>query len=172
MTVSYTTFDTAIGPCAVAWSERGLVGVWLPAQTPEATLRQVHRRHPDVVEQAPTPSVARAIEAMTRLLDGDDADLADIEVDLTGVPDFHREVYAVARTIPPGATLTYGEIARRVGQPAAAQAVGQAMGANPVPIVIPCHRVVAAGGRHGGFSAPGGVDTKLRMLAIEGAALF
>ena len=95
-----------------------------------------------------------------------------VVLDLGDLPEFQREVYAVARSLPRGATMTYGEIAARVGVPGAAQAVGQAMGHNPFPIVVPCHRVVAAGGGNGGFSAPGGVDTKLRLLAIEGATLF
>ena len=171
-TVGYASFDTAVGCCAVAWSDGGITGVWLPATSLAATLRQVQRRHPDAVEAPPPHDVARAIDAMTRLLDGDDVDLRDIAVDLTGVPEFHRQVYAVARELGPGVTTTYGDVARRVGQAAAAQAVGQALGANPVPIIVPCHRVVGADGRNGGFSAPGGVDTKLRMLAIEGAALF
>lgn len=113
-----------------------------------------------------------AIDAMTRLLAGDDVDLRDVRLDMTGVPDFDQEVYAAARALPCGVTKTYGEIATSIGAAGAAQAVGQALGHNPFPIVVPCHRVVAAGGRNGGFSAPGGVDTKLRMLAIEGAALF
>ena len=93
-------------------------------------------------------------------------------LDLEGVPESHRRVYAAVRTLPPGVTRTYGEIARLIAQPGAAQVVGQAMAANPWPLVVPCHRVVAAGGANGGFSAPGGVDTKLRLLAIEGATLF
>jgi methylated-DNA-[protein]-cysteine S-methyltransferase len=109
---------------------------------------------------------------MTRLLAGEEVDLGEVELDLSDVPEFQREVYRVARSLPRGVTMTYGEVAARVGAAGAAQAVGQAMGHNPFPIVVPCHRVVAAGGGNGGFSAPGGVDTKLRLLAIEGATLF
>jgi methylated-DNA-[protein]-cysteine S-methyltransferase len=170
--VGFCTFVTAIGRCAVAWTARGIVTVWLPAMSDDALLRQVQRRHPEAEHTEPPPPVRSAVDGMTRLLGGDDVDLSDVELDLSGVPEFHRAVYAAARALPRGATATYGEVARRVGQPGAAQAVGQALGANPVPIVVPCHRIVAAGGRHGGFSAPGGVDTKLRMLAIEGATLF
>jgi methylated-DNA-[protein]-cysteine S-methyltransferase len=103
------------------------------------------------------------------LLGGARQDLASVPLDFSGVPSFNRRAYEVARTIPPGKTLTYGDIAHRLGQPGSAQAVGQAMGHNPFPIIVPCHRVLAAGGKDGGFSARGGVGTKRRMLVIEGA---
>lgn len=170
--VRFTTFETSVGTCAVAWADNGIVGTWLPGASAAATRRAVLHRHAGAVETPPPPAVAGAIDAMTRLLAGDEVDLRDVELDLTGVPDFVRDVYAVARALPRGVTITYGEVAARVGAPGAAQAVGQAMGHNPFPIVVPCHRVVAAGGGNGGFSAPGGVDTKLRLLAIEGATLF
>src|SRR3954468_1800969 len=158
--VRFATFDTAVGCCAVAWGEGGIVGTWLPGSTPASTHRAVMRRHPDAEEATPPPPVSEAIEGMARLLAGDDVDLRDVALDMSGVPEFQQEVYAVARSLPRGVTMTYGEIAAKVGAPGAAQAVGQAMG------------VVAAGGANGGFSAPGGVDTKLRLLAIEGATLF
>jgi methylated-DNA-[protein]-cysteine S-methyltransferase len=170
--VAFTTFDTAVGTCAVAWSADGIVGTWLPGVSEAATRRAVLRRHPDAAECQPTEPVKAAVDGMTRLLAGEDVDLCDVELDLGDLPGFQREVYAVARSLPRGVTMTSGEIAARVGAPGAAQAVGQAMGHNPFPIVVPCHRVVAAGGGNGGFSAPGGVDTKLRLLAIEGATLF
>src|SRR3954463_1215382 len=170
--VRFATFDTAVGCCAVAWGEGGIVGTWLPGSTPASTLRAVMRRHPDAEEATPPPPVAEAIEGMAGLLSGDDVDLRGVALDMSGVPEFQQDVYAVARSLPRGVTMTYGEIAAKVGAPGAAQAVGQAMGHNPFPIVVPCHRVVAAGGANGGFSAPGGVDTKLRLLAIEGATLF
>jgi len=170
--IAFTSFETEIGRCAVAWNGAGLVGVWLPETTPEALTRRVLRRHPDAVEAPPTETVDDVVDRLTRLLAGDDVDLTDVRLDLTGVPEQQQRIYAVARTLPRGVTRTYGEIAREIGVPGAAQAVGQAMGSNPWPLVVPCHRVVAAGGRNGGFSAPGGVDTKLRLLAIEGAALF
>jgi methylated-DNA-[protein]-cysteine S-methyltransferase len=171
-TIAFAMFDTAVGSCAVAWGADGILGTWLPGSSPEATRRSVLRRHPDAVESSPSTDVAHAIERITRLLAGEDVDLRDVRLDLHGVPEFLLAVYDVARSIPRGATMTYGEIAARAGQPGAAQAVGQAMGRNPFPIVVPCHRVVAAGGGNGGFSAPGGVDTKLRLLSIEGATLF
>ena len=123
-------------------------------------------------EAMPPPDVQQAIAAMVSLLAGEPADLSFVALDMEGVPDFHRRVYEVARTIPPGATLSYGEIAARLGDPGSARAVGQALGRNPFPIVVPCHRVLAAGGRTGGFSARGGTKTKLTLLAIEGAQLF
>jgi methylated-DNA-[protein]-cysteine S-methyltransferase len=113
--------------------------------------------------------VAAAIVRIQALLAGTRDDLADLPLELEGVPEFHRRVYAVARAIPPGEVLTYGEVARRLGEPGAARAVGQALGKNPFAPVVPCHRVLAAGGRSGGFSAEGGADTKLRMLEIERA---
>lgn len=170
--VGFATFDTAIGWCAIAWSSSALVGVWLPEHSRDVLTRRVLRRHTGAVEQAPPPFAADAIERLVALLAGDDPDLSQLPLDLDDVPEFNRRVYALARTLPRGVTLTYGEVATRIGAPGSAQAVGQALGANPFPLVVPCHRVVAAGGGHGGFSAPGGVDTKLRLLAIEGATLF
>lgn len=172
MTVGYTIFDTAFGPCAVAWGEAGLTGVWLPSATADGTRRQVLSRHPQAAELAPPPEVAAAVDGITRLLAGDDVDLRDVVLDLRDTPEFARKVYEIARSLPRGVTMTYGEMAARAGEPGGAQAVGQVMGRNPFPIVVPCHRIVAAGGGNGGFSAPGGVDTKLRLLAIEGATLF
>ena len=171
----FTFFDTALGRCAVAWGPRGLAAVELPGADEGATRRGIRRALPGARESSPPPDVQRAIEAIAGLLDGEADDLASVVLDMEGLPEFHRRVYDVARAIPPGATLTYGEVADRVGERGAAQAVGQALGANPFPIVVPCHRVLAAGGALRGFSAPGGIDTKRRMLAIEGAlapALF
>jgi methylated-DNA-[protein]-cysteine S-methyltransferase len=121
------------------------------------------------VESPPPAAIRRAIVGIRALLAGDHADLSAVPLDFDGVPSFHRRVYEAARGIPPGATLTYGEVAARAGASGAARAVGQALGRNPFPLVVPCHRVLAAGGRLGGFSAPGGVSTKAHLLAIEGA---
>jgi methylated-DNA-[protein]-cysteine S-methyltransferase len=167
--VFFTLFDTAIGRCAIAWSERGIVGVQLPERDDDAMRARLLRRHPDAREAAPPEEVARAIDGIVALVAGEPRDLADVVLDLGGVPEFNRRVYAVARTIKPGATLTYGAIAAQLGE-ADARAVGEAMGHNPCPIIVPCHRVVAAGGKTGGFSAPGGAATKRRLLAIEGAS--
>jgi methylated-DNA-[protein]-cysteine S-methyltransferase len=165
----FTLFDTAIGRCAVAWGRGGIVGVQLPEGSERATRARISKRFADAREGAPPPAVKRAIRDMAGLLDGETADLSKISLDMDGVPDFHRRVYEAARTIPAGATLSYGELAKRVGAPGAARAVGQALGRNPFAIVVPCHRVLAAGGKLGGFSANGGTNTKVRMLEIEGA---
>jgi methylated-DNA-[protein]-cysteine S-methyltransferase len=165
----FTLFDTAIGRCGIAWSERGIAGVYLPESSEHKTRARLRRRFPGAAESAPPPDVERAVEGIVALLAGGRPDLSAIPLDLEGVPEFHRRVYEIARTIPPGQTLTYGEVARRLGHPLQARAVGQALGQNRHPIVVPCHRVLAAGGRTGGFSAPGGTGTKLRLLEIEGA---
>jgi len=169
MKTSFTLFPTAIGHCGIAWGERGIVGLWLPETDERRTRARLLRRRPDAVESAPPPGVRAAIEKIVALLSGELRDLADVALDLDAVPAFHRRVYAVARTIPPGRTLTYGEVASKLGDPRRAREVGQALARNPFPIVVPCHRVLAAHGRSGGFSAPGGVSTKLRLLEIEGA---
>ena len=165
----FTLFDTPIGPCALVWSALGLIGVALPDASAAATRAQVRRRFRGARELAPPPEVQRAIERVLALLRGAKDDLHDIALDLRDLPEFNTRVYAIARRIPPGTTRSYGEIARELGEPSAARAVGQALGANP--IIIPCHRVLAAGHRAGGFSAPGGTRTKLRLLEIEGAPL-
>jgi len=167
--VGYTLFDTAIGRCALAWSARGLVCVMLPEATTEATIERIRARQPDAVAADPPAAVERAIGAMTALLNGVHTDLGFVELDLDGHPELHRRVWAITREIPPGATLTYGEIARALGDPALARAVGRALGRNPFPLVVPCHRVIGSAAASGGFSAPGGVVTKLRLLDIERA---
>ena len=129
----------------------------------------MRRRFPDTPEAPPPPAVERAIEGIVALLQGEAIDLSAVALDMEHVPPFERRVYEVARTIPPGATLAYGDIAARLGAPGEAREVGQALGQNPFPIVVPCHRVLAAGGKVGGFSANGGIATKLRLLTIEGA---
>jgi methylated-DNA-[protein]-cysteine S-methyltransferase len=171
----FALFDTTIGCCAVVWSERGIVGVLLPERDAAATRTRLLRRYPGAREAAPPDAVTTAIDGIVALIAGEHRDLTDIAVDLSGVPEFNRRVYAVARTIKPGETLTYGAIAAQLGEPDA-RGVGEAMGQNPCPIIVPCHRVVAAGGKTGGFktggfSAPGGAATKRRLLAIEGAQL-
>lgn len=167
--VAFALFETAVGRCGIAWGTRGIVGVQLPEARALATRARLCHRFPGAAETTPPAEVQHVIDRIVALLDGVPSDLADVPLDLESVPEFHRRIYAVARTIAPGTTLTYGEIAARVGDPGAAQAVGQAMGANPCPVIVPCHRVVAAGGKLGGFSAAGGTETKRRMLEIEGA---
>lgn len=161
-------FDTALGHCGLAWSELGLLGVQLPEGNADATRERLVERFPDILEARIGPAARPARDGIVALLAGGDVDLSPIPLDLRAVTPFRRRVYAAARSIPRGATATYGEIAATLGAPGSARAVGQALGANPFPVIVPCHRVLAAGGRSGGFSATGGVSTKLRMLAIEG----
>ena len=167
----YALFETAIGACAIAWGPRGINGVQLPMRSAEKTRNRMRQRYGDIEEVAPTAEVQQAIERIKCLLAGEADDLTDIALDLDDVPAFNRGVYEIARRIPPGKTLTYGDIAKQLGGVELSREVGQALGRNPCPIVVPCHRVLAAGNKPGGFSANGGVDTKLKMLAIEGAAV-
>lgn len=169
-TRGFAIFDTPIGACGLVWSGRGIAGLQLPEASAEATRTRVARRWPDAVETSPPAGVQRALDRVQALLAGGTVGLEDIPLDLEAAPEFHRKVYAVARTIPPGQTMTYGEIARRLGVPHESREVGQALGRNPVAIIVPCHRVLGADGRMGGFSAGGGVATKRRILEIEGAA--
>ena len=165
----FALFDTAIGWCGIAWGPRGVVGVQLPEGSAPATRARLLRRFPDAREAEPPPEARQAVDGITALLRGEASALDDVALDMEGVPEFNRRVYEVARTIPWGATLSYGEIAKRLGDPGVAREVGQALGQNPFAIVVPCHRVLAAGGKRGGFSARGGVSTKRRLLSIEAA---
>jgi len=167
----YALFDSAIGICGIEWGPRGINGVQLPMGSEEKTRARIRQRHGDIEEAAPTTEVKAAISRIVDLLAGKPDDLLDIPLDLDGVPEFNRGVYDIARKIPPGKTLTYGDIAKKLGGVELSRDVGQALGRNPCPIVVPCHRVLAAGNKPGGFSARGGVSTKLKMLAIEGAVV-
>lgn len=169
----FALFPTEIGTCGIAWDEHAVItGVQLPERSDSLTRdRLLRRAQAGMRESAPPAEIQRVIEQVQRLLRGEPVDLSAVPLALAATPDFNRRVYEVARTIPPGQTVTYGDIAARLGQRGMARAVGQALGANPFPIIVPCHRVVAAGGKNGGFSAGGGVRTKLRMLAIEGATV-
>ena len=165
----FAIFGTAIDRCGIVWGERGINAVQLPMGSEEKTRSRIRQRHADITESRPTVEVQNAIDGMVELLSGKPHDLSDVLLDLDGVPEFNRGVYDIARTIPPGKTMTYGDIARRLGGVELSRDVGQALGRNPCPIVVPCHRVLAAGDKPGGFSANGGVVTKLKMLEIEGA---
>lgn len=162
-------FETALGVCAVVAGRTGLLGVWLPSTSPEALTTRIRQRFPTAIETEPQGQTTDAVARIQTLLATGQADLDPIVLDLSGLDDFDRQVYGLARAVPPGRTITYGEIARAVGDVALSRRVGQAMGANRWPIVIPCHRVMGADGKAGGFSAPGGLDTKLKLLAIEKA---
>ena len=167
----YCLFETEIGPLGLAWSAQGLTRIQLPEKDRAATARRLLGRCPDAVassaEEAPT-DVLRQLESYAA---GERVDFADVRLDLTGIDDFGQSIYRAARAVSWGETTTYGSLAKQVGAPDAARAVGGAMGRNPIPIIIPCHRVLASGGKPGGFSAYGGVLTKERLLALEGVYL-
>ena len=165
-------FDTAIGRCGIAWAERGVVGIQLPERDEQRTQARLVARVPGTVRgSTPPPAVQRAVHGIVALLGGEAVDLSFVTLDMDRVPAFDRRVYEVARLIPAGTTCTYGEVASCAGAPREARAVGQALGRNPFAIVVPCHRVVAADGSIGGFSAHGGAATKRTMLTIEGVRL-
>lgn len=162
-------FDTAIGPCGIAWGPCGIVGVQLPERHATATRGRLRRHYPDVPEASPPPEVQRASDDIIALLRGESRELSNVVLDMGGIPAFRQRLYAALRNIPAGSTITYGDLAARIGDGCTARDVGEAMGKNPFPIIVPCHRVLAANGKMGGFSARGGVATKLRMLNIEQA---
>lgn len=168
-TYNFSLFETAIGTCGIVWTARGIAGVQIHNASERATRATLLRRFAGAEEAAPPAQVRRAIDGIVALLRGEHRDLKDVTIDADDLPEFNRKVYDIARTIPPGATLTYGEVAERLGDKLLARDVGQALGQNPIPLIVPCHRVLAAGGKTGGFSAPGGVVSKLRLLTIEGA---
>lgn len=167
----FALFSTAIGTYAVAWSDEAIAAMNLPDTQEEALRQRMRRRHPAAPEVDPPDWVQAVIGRVRKLLEGGTDDLLDVPLDMDGIAEFHRRVYEFSRRIPPGQTRTYGEVARALGEPGAARAVGQALGANPFAPIVPCHRILAAGSGLGGFSARGGVDTKLRMLGIEGARI-
>jgi methylated-DNA-[protein]-cysteine S-methyltransferase len=170
--IEFNLFPTAIGRCGIAWGEGGILAVQLPdadvGRTRSRLLRSLGNGRPGT----PPPAIQRVIDDIAALFEGQHRDLRHAVLDMTRVSEFQRRVYLVARAIEPGQTLSYGEVAALCGDRQLARAVGQALGHNPFPIIVPCHRVLAAGGKSGGFSAPGGVATKRRLLSLEPAALF
>ncbi len=164
-------FDTAIGKCGVAWNDDALVSVQLPESDEAGTRARMRRRLPGLKDVEPPHWVREVIVRVQALLCGEHDGLLDVPLAMERVPVFNQRVYEIARAIPPGRTMTYGEVAQQMGEPGAARAVGQALGHNPFAPVVPCHRVLAARSGAGGFSAEGGVATKLRMLQIEKAQL-
>jgi methylated-DNA-[protein]-cysteine S-methyltransferase len=165
----FVLFETAIGRCALLWRGGLVVGAALPERDEAAMRARLAARFPDSEEAGPPAFIAEAAGRIIRLLNGERVDLSDVPLDLSGASELERKVYAAALRIPCGEVRTYGEIAQEIGAPGAAQAVGVALGRNPVPILVPCHRILASGGKSGGFSAPGGISTKFRMLEIERA---
>jgi methylated-DNA-[protein]-cysteine S-methyltransferase len=172
MAQRFAIFETAIGPCGIVWNDYGIIGVQLPEATKGRTRSRLQKRFREARETSPSSEIAATIDQIVALLNGEDADFSDTKLDIKGLPEFNRRVYKIASAIPRGAVMTYGEIAARLGEePQAARDVGKALGENPIPLIIPCHRVLAANGKPGGYSGSGGVKTKLRLLTIEGAKL-
>jgi methylated-DNA-[protein]-cysteine S-methyltransferase len=154
-------FNTALGRCGICWTDAGVTGVELPSAA---------TRGPSPIEAAAAPAFVRdAIAGIQAVLGGAPRDLGEVPIDERGIDAFRRRVYAATRDIRPGTTATYGQIARTIGEPDAARDVGTALARNPLPVIVPCHRIVAANGALTGFSAPGGLATKRRMLELEGA---
>jgi methylated-DNA-[protein]-cysteine S-methyltransferase len=165
----YLVFETAGGFCGIAWNSVGVTRFQLPTKTADATERLLRRRAPDAQPGLPTPEIADVVAAAKRYFAGEATDFSNITLDLGGQGAFFQQIYAAARRVVWGHTTSYGTLAKELGAgPEAARDVGEAMAKNPVPLIIPCHRVLAAGGKVGGFSAPGGAAAKLRMLKLEG----
>ncbi len=166
---SYHVFETAMGFCAIAWSESGVARFQLPVKSAEAAERLLRRRAEGAEPAAPPDAIAAVVAAAKRYFDGEEADFSGVRLDLGDADAFFGQIYDALRRVGWGKTTTYGALAKEVGAGReAARDVGQAMAKNPVPLIIPCHRVLAAGGKIGGFSAPGGSKTKTRMLELEG----
>jgi methylated-DNA-[protein]-cysteine S-methyltransferase len=164
---SFAVFDTALGHCGIVWTSRGIAGVNLPEGSEEKTRARVKKRFPEAIENSPSADIQKIVEEVIALIAGDKIDFSHVTLDHAPLPEFSKRVYEIVRTIPIGQTLTYGDIAKKLGDVSLSREVGQAMGRNPTPVIMPCHRVVAASGKTGGFSAPGGVDTKMKLLSIE-----
>jgi methylated-DNA-[protein]-cysteine S-methyltransferase len=164
----YHIFDASFGSCAIAWTSRGISRFQLPEADSDATEARMRNGGREPCNGAPPPHVAAAEEKLQRYFDGEETDFSDLALDLSGCSAFNKAIYDAARTVGWGATTTYGALAKSIGSPRAARAVGHAMARNPITIVIPCHRVLAAGGELHGFSAYGGLVTKERLLVLEG----
>jgi methylated-DNA-[protein]-cysteine S-methyltransferase len=172
MSQHYYVFETAMGFCAIAWSDAGVARFQLPTKSVEAAARLMKRRAPAAEPGAPPDNIVAVVAAAKRYFDGEETDFSHVQLDLEGEDPFFAKIYGALRRVGWGRTTTYGVLAAEVGAGReAARDVGQAMAKNPAPLIIPCHRVLAAGGKIGGFSAPGGSGTKLRMLELEGVRL-
>ena len=173
MSTHYAVFETALGFAGIAWNDAGIIRFQLPSANADATTRNLLRRVPGAAPTEPPPHIADTVTAAKRYFAGEKVDFSNLTLDLAGQDDLFREIYAAARRVGYGETTTYGGLAKAIGRTdwEAARDVGQAMAKNPVALIIPCHRVLAAGGKVGGFSAPGGADTKLKLLELEGVVL-
>jgi methylated-DNA-[protein]-cysteine S-methyltransferase len=167
----YCLFDTAIGACGIAWSERGVTRLQLPEADRAATEKRLRARSPGAAPAEPPPAVAEPIAGLEHYLNGEKVDFSTVALDLARASDFDRKIYDAARAIPWGETASYGEVAAKAGVAGEAREAGQSLSRNPVAIIVPCHRVLKAGGKPGGFSAYGGVLTKERLLALENVEL-
>lgn len=170
--IGFALFDTPLGPAAIAWTERGVLRTWTYCRDSGRTRSRVRAAIPGAVETPPPPAIQRAIDGIVTLFGGQPAQLGEVPLDTAAIDPFDLAVYRHTRAIPFGATTTYGAIAKALGEePIRARDVGAALGRNPFAPIVPCHRVVAAGGRLGGFSAPGGAATKRRLLELEAGSL-
>lgn len=168
----YLIFETALGFCGIAWNEIGVARFQLPAATAVTTEHNLLRRLPHARPGVPPEEISAVVSAAQRYFAGEHLDFSEVRLDLADQDEFFARIYAATRRVGWGCTTTYGTLAKELGAgPEAARAVGQAMARNPVPLIIPCHRVLAAGGKVGGFSAPGGTTAKMRMLELEGVQL-
>jgi methylated-DNA-[protein]-cysteine S-methyltransferase len=165
----YTVFDTSVGRCGIAWGELGVLGVQLPEAREIETRRRLFQLFPDARELRPPEEIQSAMDGIAALLRGKPADLSEVRLDITGIPAFNVRVYEFTRTIPRGETMTYGEVASRLRASGATHSVAQAISKNPFMIIVPCHRVLEAGGYADRISANGGSISKRRLLSIEGA---
>jgi methylated-DNA-[protein]-cysteine S-methyltransferase len=171
MDVHYAILPTRLGAFGVAWRRTGIVRTWMHDRTDERTRRRIVRAFPSAREADPPPPIAATIGDVVALLGGEPRQIS-ASLDMAGIPEFDRRVYDLARGIPPGETMTYGAVAKALGEePMRARDVGQALARNPFAPIVPCHRIVAANGQLGGYSAPGGASTKRRLLELEGAAI-
>jgi len=169
---SYAIFETRSGFCGIAWSDDGITRFQLPTDNAAATERLLLRRMSAAKVAEPTPDITGVIDAVRRYFEGSEVDFSDLNLDLEGQDDLFKRIYALARRLSWGQTTTYGALAKEIdADPRLARDVGQAMAKNPIPLIIPCHRVLAAGGKVGGFSAPGGAASKVRMLELEGVVM-
>lgn len=167
---SYTLFETPLGWCGLAWNEAfAVTGFQLPEATKAKTAARIEKKSSGI-ESPPPPAMAEIIAKVRKHFEGDPQDFRDIPIEIADAAPFAQKVYAAARQIPTGETITYGELAKALKKPNAARAVGNALGKNPIALIVPCHRVLAAGSKPGGFSAHGGLSTKAKMLALEGVA--
>ena len=166
----FTLFETTLGRCGLAWGLAGVRAVSFAHADAAATRSYMRRHAPDAVETAEPPKeITHIITDIAALFEGEPRDLSYVKLDFDRVGDFEREVYMLSLQIKPGDTKTYGDLARALGDVSLSRRVGQALGRNPFPIIVPCHRIVGAAGAMTGFSAPGGAELKRRLLKIEGA---